>query len=104
EANLAGEPYDPGQQRDGLVDPAVVVCPGVIDEQVIRRPDIREAVLFGKLDGGDDAVAIGVPAEGGEREPVVHGRSVAAPGAAGPGRPSRAPRRLPRPRAPATKP
>src|SRR6185436_2275266 len=84
EANLAGEPCDPGQQRDGLVDPAVVVCPGVIDEQMVRRPDIREAVLFGKLDGGDDAVAIGVPTEGGEREPVVHGRSVAAPGAAGP--------------------
>jgi hypothetical protein len=72
EANRAGAPGDPRQRGDGLVDPAVVLRAGVVDEDVVRRPHVGEAVLLRERYGGDHAVAIRVVAEGGEYEPVVH--------------------------------
>ena len=72
EANLAGAPGRPGEGRDGLVDPAVVLLGGVVDEEVVGRPDVGEAVRLRELDRRDHALEVRVVAERREHQSVVH--------------------------------
>ena len=72
----------PGEQRERLVRPAVVLGGGVVDEEVVGHPDVGELVRLGELDRGASPSRFASSPIDGSTSPKSMRRIVARSGAA----------------------